>query len=36
MIQLSEEVVVGAIVTVNVGLALMLLDYWGFKQRFPP
>jgi hypothetical protein len=35
MIYLSDEIIVGAIVTVVVGLVLMLLDYWGFKQRFP-
>jgi hypothetical protein len=31
----SQGVLVGAIVTVVVGLGLMLLDFFGFKQRFP-
>lgn len=35
MIYLSDAVTVGAIVTVIVGLVLMFLDYFDFKQRFP-
>ena len=31
---ISQGVLIGAIVTVVVGLGLML-DFFGFKQRFP-
>ena len=38
MIELSEEILVWAIVAVVIGLmlvVLMCLDYWNFKQRLP-